>query len=304
MVSSRSSTSCGGSASTSAMASRQRPDSPISHHRFDDIDLLPVGEDGTEAFYRIIDAAYERRSIAVTSNIHPSGFDTIMPKTLAGASTDRLMHHAHLVTTSGDSHRLAEALSGKEVVPLACPLPTQEHRWPQAWISDGHQPGHPTAAHLGISMAVDRWRHPSGPGPASTSSVPGLGQGITVVKVLLTRRSPDRHRFDLFEYMIGRTAPRSDPDTTYQACGHCGRPRPVPCPRSRERAGRWRQGGDGRRRSGPRGYGKPRRAAGVDDRGDPPGDGARRVRQGRLRDDDGLRPEGRASRDLRRVGRP
>lgn len=62
----------------------------------DDIGLLPVGEDAAaEAFYRIIDAAYERRSIAVTSNIHPSGFDTIMPKTLAGASTDRLMHHAH-----------------------------------------------------------------------------------------------------------------------------------------------------------------------------------------------------------------
>nr|WP_324611211.1 ATP-binding protein [Streptomyces sp. WM4235] len=84
----------------------------------DDIGLLPVGEDAAEAFYRIIDAAYERRSIAVTSNIHPSGFDTIMPKTLAGASTDRLMHHAHLVTTTGDSHRLAEALAGKGVVPL------------------------------------------------------------------------------------------------------------------------------------------------------------------------------------------
>jgi DNA replication protein DnaC len=80
----------------------------------DDIGLLPVGEDAAEAFYRILDAAYERRSIAVTSRIHPSGFDTIMPKTLAGASTDRLMRRAHLVTTSGDSHRLAEALAGKE----------------------------------------------------------------------------------------------------------------------------------------------------------------------------------------------
>ena len=26
-----------------------------------------------------VDAAYERRSVAVTSNLHPSGFDTIMP---------------------------------------------------------------------------------------------------------------------------------------------------------------------------------------------------------------------------------
>ena len=57
--------------------------------------------------------------IAVTSNIHPSGFDTIMPKTLATATVDRLLHHAHLVLTKGDSHRLAEALAGKGVIPLA-----------------------------------------------------------------------------------------------------------------------------------------------------------------------------------------
>lgn len=30
----------------------------------------------------------------------------------------RLLHHAHLVQTSGDSHRLAEALAGKGVIPL------------------------------------------------------------------------------------------------------------------------------------------------------------------------------------------
>jgi hypothetical protein len=29
------------------------------------------------------------------------------------------MHHAHLVLTTGDSHRLAEALAGKGVIPLA-----------------------------------------------------------------------------------------------------------------------------------------------------------------------------------------
>lgn len=84
----------------------------------DDIGMLPAGQDAAEAFYRVIDAAYERRSIAVTSNIHPSGFDSIMPKTLATATVDRLLHHAHLVTTKGDSHRLAEALAGKGVIPL------------------------------------------------------------------------------------------------------------------------------------------------------------------------------------------
>jgi DNA replication protein DnaC len=66
----------------------------------DDIGMLPAGQ-AAEAFYRITDAAYERRTLAVTSNIHPSGFDTIMPKTLATATVDRLLHHAHLVHTCG-----------------------------------------------------------------------------------------------------------------------------------------------------------------------------------------------------------
>jgi DNA replication protein DnaC len=85
----------------------------------DDIGMLPAGQDAAEAFYRVVDAAYERRSVAVTSNIHPSGFDQLMPKTLATATVDRLLHHAHLVLTKGDSHRLAEALAGKGVMPLS-----------------------------------------------------------------------------------------------------------------------------------------------------------------------------------------
>ena len=84
----------------------------------DDIGALPAGQDAAEAFYRVIDAAYERRSVAVTSNIKPSGFDTIMPKTLATTTVDRLLHHAHQVLTDGRSQRLAEALTGKGVVPL------------------------------------------------------------------------------------------------------------------------------------------------------------------------------------------
>jgi hypothetical protein len=33
--------------------------------------------------FRVIDAAYEKRSLAVSSSIHPSGFDELMPKTPA-----------------------------------------------------------------------------------------------------------------------------------------------------------------------------------------------------------------------------
>jgi hypothetical protein len=76
--------------------------------------------DGAEALFRVVDAAYEKRSVALTSNIHPAGFDELMPKTLATATVDRLLHHAHVLLTDGtDSYRLAQATAGKGVTPLA-----------------------------------------------------------------------------------------------------------------------------------------------------------------------------------------
>jgi DNA replication protein DnaC len=85
----------------------------------DDIGLLPVAAETAEALYRVVDAAYEKRSIALSSNLHPAGFDELMPKTIANATVDRLMHHAHLVLTAGDSIRLTQATTGKGVTPLA-----------------------------------------------------------------------------------------------------------------------------------------------------------------------------------------
>ena len=86
----------------------------------DDVGLLPVSTDAAEALFRVIDAAYEQRSFAISSNIHPSGFDELMPKTLATATVDRLLHHAHVLITDGtDSYRLAQATAGKGVKPLA-----------------------------------------------------------------------------------------------------------------------------------------------------------------------------------------
>ncbi|HVM09423.1 MAG TPA: IS21-like element helper ATPase IstB [Egibacteraceae bacterium] len=85
----------------------------------DDIGLLPVANETAEALYRVVDAAYERRSLAISSNLHPSGFDELMPKTIANATVDRLLHHAHVVLTAGDSIRLTQATHGKGVKPLA-----------------------------------------------------------------------------------------------------------------------------------------------------------------------------------------
>jgi DNA replication protein DnaC len=85
----------------------------------DDIGLLPVAGDAAEGLYRLVYAAYEKRSIAIPPNLHPSGFDELMPKTLATATVDRLLHHAHVCQTRGDSVRLTQALAGRGVNPLA-----------------------------------------------------------------------------------------------------------------------------------------------------------------------------------------
>jgi DNA replication protein DnaC len=84
----------------------------------DDIGLLPAGTDEAEALYRLVDAAYERRSLILTSNLHPARFDTIFPKGLATAAVDRLLHHAHVIVTEGQSHRLSEAIEGRGVIRL------------------------------------------------------------------------------------------------------------------------------------------------------------------------------------------
>jgi len=84
----------------------------------DDIGLLPISADAAEGLYRLVDACYEQRSVVVSSNLHPSGFDQLIDHSLASALVDRLMHHAHIIVTEGESIRLADATTGKGVIPL------------------------------------------------------------------------------------------------------------------------------------------------------------------------------------------
>lgn len=75
----------------------------------DDIGLLPVGPDVAEGLYRLLDAGCEKGAIAVSStlavssNLNPSGFDQPMRKAMAtaAAAVDRVLHHVHVRQTSG-----------------------------------------------------------------------------------------------------------------------------------------------------------------------------------------------------------
>lgn len=85
----------------------------------DDLGILSVGSGDSEALYRAVEACYEVTSLVVTSNFAIANFDaTLTPHSIAAALVDRLSHHAHLIETTGESIRLAHALSGKGVLPL------------------------------------------------------------------------------------------------------------------------------------------------------------------------------------------
>lgn len=84
----------------------------------DDIGLLPISDQAAEGLYRLVEACYEKTSIALSGNIHPSEFDKIMPRTLATATVDRLLHHAHIHITTGDSYRMTQALNGAGTQPI------------------------------------------------------------------------------------------------------------------------------------------------------------------------------------------
>jgi len=85
----------------------------------DDVGILPIDQDTSEALYRVIETAYEVISVIVTSNFPLNSFDQILTSaSLATALVDRLVHHAHLVETTGESIRLAQAVAGKGVMPL------------------------------------------------------------------------------------------------------------------------------------------------------------------------------------------
>ena len=82
----------------------------------DDIGMLAVGDDPRGVLppgRRCYETARWRCRATFT---RPDS--TLMPKTLATATVDRLLHHAHICVTEGQSFRLAQATTGKGVTPL------------------------------------------------------------------------------------------------------------------------------------------------------------------------------------------
>nr|WP_270370126.1 ATP-binding protein [Aerococcus urinaeequi] len=81
----------------------------------DEIGYVPLNKTGSEILFQLISDWYETKSIIITSNLEFSGWNKVfIDPPLTSALVDRLIHHAHILTFTGESYRLKNALSNKK----------------------------------------------------------------------------------------------------------------------------------------------------------------------------------------------
>jgi DNA replication protein DnaC len=75
----------------------------------DEIGYMPVTAGGTNLFFQLVNARYERTSTVLTSNKSFKEWGEVFGDTVAAsAMLDRLLHHCHIVNIKGNSYRLRE----------------------------------------------------------------------------------------------------------------------------------------------------------------------------------------------------
>lgn len=76
----------------------------------DEIGYLPFGREEANLFFQVVAKRYEKRAMILTSNLpFPQWANAFADDTtLTAAMLDRLLHHAHIVSMSGESYRLKD----------------------------------------------------------------------------------------------------------------------------------------------------------------------------------------------------
>ncbi|MFD2628916.1 IS21-like element helper ATPase IstB [Oceanobacillus kapialis] len=78
----------------------------------DEMGYIPFSKEGAELLFQLITDWYEQKSIIITSNLEFSQWNRIfVDSRLTAALVDRVIHHAHVLTFTGDSYRVSHALS-------------------------------------------------------------------------------------------------------------------------------------------------------------------------------------------------
>jgi DNA replication protein DnaC len=101
----------------------------------DEVGFAPLDETGTQLLFRLVAAAYERRSLGLASHWPFEDWGTFLPvPSTAAAVLDRLLHHSVVIVTSGESWRLKEARarahSHTSAMPHPGPAPTSTKEVP------------------------------------------------------------------------------------------------------------------------------------------------------------------------------
>ena len=76
----------------------------------DEIGFAPLDDTGTQLLFRFVAAAYERRALGIASHWPFEQWGRFLPEHVTATSLlDRLLHHATVVVTEGESFRMLEA---------------------------------------------------------------------------------------------------------------------------------------------------------------------------------------------------
>lgn len=77
----------------------------------DEVGYVPFSQTGSELLFNVIADCYEQQSVVVTSNLEFGQWTSVFGDTkLTAALVDRLVHHAHILSFTGESFRLKQAL--------------------------------------------------------------------------------------------------------------------------------------------------------------------------------------------------
>ena len=69
----------------------------------DELGYLPIDAEDSKLFFQLIDMRYENKSTILTTNINFNSWDDIFyDPIIANAILDRILHHAHVVSISGN----------------------------------------------------------------------------------------------------------------------------------------------------------------------------------------------------------
>ena len=80
----------------------------------DELGYIPFEREATDLLIQLISARYERRTIALTTNLSFEHWTQIFPDEMAAAGViDRLVHHGSVFVFSGESYRLRSRPRGK-----------------------------------------------------------------------------------------------------------------------------------------------------------------------------------------------